>query len=370
MTIGVQGRMPPTRPNGGVPGATATRRVPGATATATEARTTGTAAAAAGANSATAAARASDARDPRPSPARPLETEYRPREPIDVARAVRLQQRGAHDPAQTEAHGVIWRASRTPDGIATLALRIERTRVRAAAWGPGAAWALDQMPRLCGAADDPAGFEPHRHPLIAATHRRHPGVRLGRTDLVFDALASAIFEQKVTGLQAFGAWRMILTWCGERAPGPTPRPMFAPPADWRLVPSWTWHRAGLEPPQARTVVTAAARHTSIERAAMSAADGDARDAVFTSLPGVGVWTSAEARIRAFGDPDAVSVGDYHLAHQVGFALTGARVDDDGMVELLAAWQGHRQRVIRLIGLSGALEPRRGPRLAPEDHRSR
>ena len=92
--------------------------------------------------------------------------------------------------------------------------------------------------------------------------------------------------------------------------------------------------------------------------------------MLTSLPGVGLWTSAETRIRAYGDADAVSVGDYHLAHQVGYALTGHRVDDDGMVELLEPWRGHRQRVIRLIMLSGAFEPRRGPRLAPEDHRGR
>lgn len=310
------------------------------------------------------------ARDPHPVHAHPLETEYRPREPIDAARTMRAQQRGARDPAQTHTGDVIWRATRTPEGIATLAIRAERTRVRAAAWGPGAAWALGQLPRLCGANDDPSGFDAHRHPLIGEVHRRNPGLRLGRTDLVFDALASAIFEQKVTGLQAFGAWRMILTWCGERAPGPTPQPMFAPPAEWHLVPSWTWHRAGLEPPQSQTLVAAASRRSSIERAARAAAGGDERDRVFMSLPGVGVWTSAEARIRAFGDPDAVSVGDYHLAHQVGYALTGHRVDDDGMLALLEPWRGHRQRVIRLIMLSGAFEPRRGPRFAPEDHRAR
>lgn len=283
---------------------------------------------------------------------------------------------------------MIWRASRTPLGIATLAIRVERTRIRAAAWGPGAAWALDQLPRLCGADDDPRGFDPRHHALIAEAHRRHPDLRLGRTDLAFDALASAILEQKVTGLQAFGAWRMILTWCGERAPGPTPRPMFAPPADWHLVPSWTWHRAGLEPPQSRTIVAAARRRASIERAIATAStddhpdvahvsqggngdtDTNHRDRIFTNLPGVGAWTSAETRIRAFGDADAVSVGDYHLAHEVGFALTGHRADDEGMLELLEPWRGHRQRVIRLIGLSGVLEPRRGPRLSPEDHRAR
>jgi 3-methyladenine DNA glycosylase/8-oxoguanine DNA glycosylase len=178
-----------------------------------------------------------------------------------------------------------------------------------------------------------------------------------------------VFEQKVTGLQAFGAWRAILTRHGERAPGPTPRPMFAPPADWHRIPSWAWHRAGLEPPQSRTIVAAAQRRSAIERATAGASGAEV-DGILTRLPGIGLWTSAETRIRAFGDADAVSVGDYHLAHEVGYALTGHRVDDDGMLELLEPWPGHRQRVIRLIGLSGAREPRRGPRVSPEDHRAR
>jgi 3-methyladenine DNA glycosylase/8-oxoguanine DNA glycosylase len=148
--------------------------------------------------------------------------------------------------------------------------------------------------------------------------------------------------------------------------------MFAsPPASvWRVIPSWVWQRAGVEPPQSKTIVRAAQRGESIERAVRAAETGASRERVLTSLPGIGVWTSAETRIRALGDPDAVSFGDYHLAHQVGYALTGERVDDDGMRELLAPWAGHRQRVLRLIHASGVQEPRRGPRLAPEDHRSR
>jgi 3-methyladenine DNA glycosylase/8-oxoguanine DNA glycosylase len=228
------------------------------------------------------------------------------------------------------------------------------------------------VPALCGANDDAAGFDASPHPLVHEAHRRNPDLRLSRTDLVFDALASAIFEQKVTGMQAFGAWRRIVTWRGERAPGPTPKPMFAPPSieGWRHVPSWIWHRAGLEPPQARTVVEAARRGEAIERTANAVETGDERERIFTSLRGVGAWTSAETRIRAFGDPDAVSVGDYHLAHQVGYALTGARTDDAGMLELLAPWAGNRQRIIRLIWASGVQEPRRGAHLHPEDHRAR
>lgn len=312
-------------------------------------------------------------RDLRPDHGRPLETEYRPRHVLDLRRTVLYQRRGAGDPTMTGSGSVIWRSSRTPEGIATLALRETHPGVvRGAAWGPGAAWALGQLPALCGAHDDPADFDGSRHPLVAEAHRRNPGLRLSRTELVFDALASSIFEQKVTGLQAFGAWRRIVSWFGERAPGPTPRPMFAPPSieGWRHVPSWAWHRAGLEPPQARTIVEAARRGATIVRAVAGAGDGSERDRVLTSLRGVGPWTAAETRIRALGDPDAVSVGDYHLAHEVGFALIGERVDDDRMLELLAPWPGQRQRVIRLIGLSGVHEARRGPRLHPEDHRDR
>ena len=91
----------------------------------------------------------------------------------------------------------------------------------------------------------------------------------GRTDLLFDALAQVIIEQKVTLRQAFGAWRQIVSRFGERAPGPTPVALFAPPTPegWRRIPSWAWHRAGLEPPQSRTIVAVAARAPGLERAA-------------------------------------------------------------------------------------------------------
>ncbi|MCK2035775.1 DNA-3-methyladenine glycosylase 2 family protein [Microbacterium sp. SSW1-49] len=302
----------------------------------------------------------------------PRETVYRPAHPVDLLATVGMLRRGRTDPTTVIDGPVIWRALRTPAGVATLALRSASGEIRASAWGPGAEVALSRVPRLCGADDDAEGFDASLHPLIAESARRHPGLRLTRTDEVFDALACAIIEQKVTGMQAFGAWRALVSRFGERAPGPTPRPMHAAPPSsvWRGIPSWAWHRAGVEPPQSKTIVRAAMRGDSIERAVHAAPTGAARDRVLTSLPGVGVWTSAETRIRALGDPDAVSVGDYHLAHEVGHALAGKRTDDDGMIELLAPWSGHRQRVIRFIVASGVHEQRRGPRLAPEDHRDR
>lgn len=300
------------------------------------------------------------------------ETVYRPDHPLDLRRTVGMLRRGPGDPTMVFDGSVIWRTVRTPHGPATIALRSVGADVHATAWGAGADEALDTVPMLCGAHDDQEGFVPAHHPLIAEVARRTPGIRLAKTGEVFDALACAILEQKVTGLEAFRAWRVLVTKHGQRAPGPTPRPMHAAPtsAQWRAIPSWEWHRAGVQPPQSKTIVRTAARGDSVSRALLAADTGADRDRVLTSLPGIGVWTSAETRIRALGDPDAVSVGDYHLAHEVGHALTGHRTDDDGMLELLAPWMGHRQRVIRLIFASGISEARRGPRLSPEDHRNR
>ena len=279
----------------------------------------------------------SRARDPRPDPGQRLETAYRPRRPLDLVTTLSALQRGAGDPAQCLDRGIVWRATRTPDGIACTALRQSTDgTVRAAAWGPGREWAIAQVPALCGAHDDEHGFAPSLHPVVSEAQRRRPGVRLGRSDLVFDALAQSITEQKVTLRQAFGAWRSVVTWFGERAPAPAPRPLFAPPTidGWRRIPSWAWHRAGLEPPQSRALVEAARRGAGLVRAVEAAEDGEARGIRLMGVRGVGPWTASETRIRALGDPDAVSVGDFHLAHQIGYALTGHRTDDDGMLELL------------------------------------
>lgn len=87
----------------------------------------------------------------------------------------------------------------------------------------------------------------------------------------------------------------------------------------------------------------------------------------TSLPGVGHWTWAEVAQRALGLPDEVSFGDYHVAKDIGWALTGRPVDDAGLAELLEPWRGHRYRVQRLLELGGHHRPRRGPRTPMPTH---
>jgi 3-methyladenine DNA glycosylase/8-oxoguanine DNA glycosylase len=240
--------------------------------------------------------------------------------------------------------------------------------VSATAWGPGAAWLLDTLPCLLGAMDDPAGFAP-AHPLLRELARRHRGARVGRSGRVLEALVPAVLEQKVVSIEAHRAWRALLTRFGDPAPGPAPAGMRVFPAarTWSRIPSWEWHRAGVEAVRAAAIITAARAGGRIEEiAAMAAAEADRR---LRALPGVGPWTSAEVRQRACGDADAVSVGDYHLPAVVGWALAGRVVDDAGMLELLAPYAGHRYRATRLVELSGPRPPRRGPRMAPRDYRA-
>ena len=227
----------------------------------------------------------------------------------------------------------------------------------------------ERVPALLGAGDDLSGFEP-RHPLIAATWRRLPHLRLPSLGLVTEVLVPAILEQRVTGIEARRSWRELLRRFGEPAPGPVPVPMRVVPSAevWRRIPSWEWHRAGVDPGRARTVIAAAGAAYRLEESlTLARADRLRR---LRAVPGVGVWTAAEVAQRAWGDPDEPSVGDFHLPALVGWALAGRPVDDDGMLELLSAYPGHRHRAARLVELSGVGKPSFGPRSPVGDIRAR
>ncbi|WP_211239669.1 DNA-3-methyladenine glycosylase family protein [Jiangella gansuensis] len=300
---------------------------------------------------------------------------WRPRRPVDVLPTLAVHQRGPYDPAFQVDGARIWRTCRPGGEPATVCLRVVAgsragaTEVAATAWGPGAAAALEAVPDWLGEHDDPTGFDPE-HPVLREAHRRHPGALIGRTGLLMEALVPAILEQKVTGTEAFRGWMRLLRRFGEPAPGPAPNRLRVVPtaAEWARIPSWEWHRAGVGPQRSRTIVTAARHAARLEETTgMSTADADRR---LRAIPGIGPWTSAEVRQRVFGDPDAVSVGDYGLPHAVTYALTGQRRgSDELMLELLEPYRGHRHRACVLVLRSGPMPPRRGPRAPVRDYRA-
>jgi 3-methyladenine DNA glycosylase/8-oxoguanine DNA glycosylase len=137
------------------------------------------------------------------------------------------------------------------------------------------------------------------------------------------------------------------------------------------TPYWVFHGFGVEQRRADTLARASVAATRLERCA----DATEAHRCLTAIPGIGPWTSAEVVRVAYGDPDAVSVGDYHIPHRVAWVLAGeiragsresgpGRLSeaDQRMLELLEPFRGHRGRVCALLERAGLNAPRFGPRM--------
>jgi 3-methyladenine DNA glycosylase/8-oxoguanine DNA glycosylase len=300
----------------------------------------------------------------------PLATTLRPALPTDLRLTLVSLRRGPGDPHLRFVPGGVWRAARTPEGPGTIHLA-ERPggEIAVHAWGPGAEWLVASAPDLVGARDSLDGWDPP-YPILRDLHVRFPGFRVPRSGVVMDALVPAIIEQRVLGHDAWRSWRQLLYRYGEPAPGPADMPALRVPLPAGLlarVPSWEWHRVGVEEARARVVRYAAQVAPRLEEAVSMPREDALRR--LRAVPGVGPWTAAETAQRALGDADAVSVGDLHLPAFVGWVLAGHRVDDDGMLELLEPVRGHRYRATRLIELSDLRNPRFGPRYSGRDIRT-
>jgi len=290
--------------------------------------------------------------------------------PLDLVLTLRPLVRGQGDRTIRLASDRASWTTRTRLGPATLVIRHGGDALRAKAWGPGADLALERVTRLLGVDPDSSGLDDllgGPDPRIERMARRHPGVRLCRTEAVLDALVPAILEQKVTGTEARRAWQGLVRAHGEPAPGPPDLVaglrVTPDPAILAALPYYAYHQFGVEQRRADLIRRVAARAAWFEAIVdLPLPEAYAR---LRSLPGIGPWTAAEVAVRALGDPDAVSVGDFHLPNLVAFALAGeARGDDARMLELLEPFRGRRALVVRVLELSGLRPPRYGPRCSP------
>lgn len=276
--------------------------------------------------------------------------------------------RGVGDPCWRVADGGLWWVSTTPAGPATLRVSLEAGVVVGRAWGPGADDVLGRLPALLGDEDDDTGFTAH-HPLVARARRRCPGPRLGATLRGWDVVVAAVLEQKVTGREAWRSWRELCRRFGEPAPGPVPEPMWAPPSPeaLRRLSDARWHQAGVDGGRRRALIACANAPAAVERAV--GLRGVAGRELLCRIPGVGVWTAAETAQRAWGDADAVSVGDFHLSAVIGHNLVGHPVDDETMMRELAPYAPQRHRAVCYVLRAGTRPPRRGPRFEGRDYRA-
>jgi 3-methyladenine DNA glycosylase/8-oxoguanine DNA glycosylase len=284
---------------------------------------------------------------------------WSPSRPVELEATLGPLALGAYDPAvRRDSRGAYWRASRTPEGASTTRFARTPDGIAIESFGPGAAWALDNAPDLLGASDDPSGFAPTGK--LATLHRRHPGLRITRTKAVYEACVRAICGQLVTGREAMRTFAQLARKWGERAPGPFELALPPSPERLAVLPTWELQSLGLGTKRALALREVAARAVALEETSTLALDE--AYARLLAIEGVGPWTAAEVAVVAWGDADAVSVGDYHLKNTVVFAFTGEpRGTDAQMTALLAPYRPHRARVIKLIEAAGIHAPRFGPR---------
>jgi 3-methyladenine DNA glycosylase/8-oxoguanine DNA glycosylase len=272
--------------------------------------------------------------------------------PLDLVRTLGFARMGSSDPCLRIVGDSVWRATRTPLGLATQRLRSgPADTVEVEAWGPGASWLLERAPALCGGLDRPASFQPEQ-PLLHHLARSHPGLRIGRTEAVFETALFVTLEQRIATRDAWHNWRLMIRALGEPAPGPLPE-MWVPPQAERIAstPYDVFHRFGVERRRADVM-----KRLGVVARRLEETVGMTLEAAYARLRaviGVGPWTAARTAMLALGDSDAVFVGDLHLPHLVSSALAGERRgSDERMLELLEPYRGHRARVVRLL-MAGA-----------------
>jgi 3-methyladenine DNA glycosylase/8-oxoguanine DNA glycosylase len=233
-------------------------------------------------------------------------------------------------------------------GVATQCLRLNTPdSITIEAWGDGAEWLVDRAPALVGALDTPEAFQPDQ-PLLRHLVLRHPGLRIGRTEAVFETALFVTLEQRVATRDAWLSWRGLVRTLGEPAPGPLAG-LFAPPPPDRIArtPYEVFHRFGIERRRADVMRRLAVVARRLEETVSLSLETAYRR--FNAISGVGPWTAARIAMIALGDPDAVAIGDLHLPHMVAWALAGERRgNDERMLQLLEPFRGHRARVIRLL----------------------
>ncbi len=253
-----------------------------------------------------------------------------------------------------------WRSSRTPAGPVTLRLQVDRTRVRATAWGPGSSWELERLPELLGAGDDPDSFPTDGHRLMRELKARFRRLRIARTERVHEAIVPVILGQVVTRTEARRAERRLIETYGEPAPGPEPMKLQPSPDVLGRLKYEDFHPLGIGRNKARIIIGVSRRASRLEE--ITALSSEAAETRLRSLPGIGPWSSALVVSEALGDLDAVPVGDYHLPNTVAWALAGeARASDRRMLELLEPYRPQRYRAALMLKLSGIGAPRYGPR---------
>jgi 3-methyladenine DNA glycosylase/8-oxoguanine DNA glycosylase len=258
-----------------------------------------------------------------------------------------------------------WWSTETAAGTGTIRISTAGpASVVASSWGDGSEILLDRLPHLVGLHDTGFATTP---PAIRDLVGHSRGLRIGSNRAMYETVATTVVGQLVTTKEAKASLRRLVETIGRTAPGPR-RGKHAFPGSPTIA-SLSYqelHRFGFERKRASTLIEVARRAARLEEALTM--DIPSANERLLAVRGVGVWTAGNAMGQAYGDTDAVPIGDFHLPNSVAWALAGEdRADDERMLELLEPYRPHRRRVILMIKYAGISAPKYGPKSAVRRH---
>jgi 3-methyladenine DNA glycosylase/8-oxoguanine DNA glycosylase len=264
-------------------------------------------------------------------------------EPFDLGATMSMQLLGRFDPtgarrprAFLKVHldgagsAAVWRLTRTASGL--------RVETQGAAADTVRAF-IAQLSRADGAAE----FRP-AHPLLRRL-AGFRGLRLLRMPWPWDVAAGTVLQQRVRWQVAYGDFRRIALRWGARLEAATPFPTAERLAALRPC---QLEAVGIDGMRARALLALARAHAA-RPFLLPDSDASMVSERLLRVPGIGPWTTGMILGYAYGEPDALPVGDLHLPSIVASALAGeSDGTDERMIELLEPTRPHRFRVIRLL----------------------
>lgn len=273
---------------------------------------------------------------------------------------------GRHDPSCEMTSECFRRAVWTPDGAGVIEVFFAEPAPQGCplairTHGDGAQWLSNHSTSLLGLDDVVPEFDIH-HREVAEAQKNFGWYRLGASHTPYHELLFATLGQRITAADAASQWRQLLLRHGTPAPDPSGRLRLPPhPDELARIPYYTLHALGIERRRADTLRNVAYHARRLDAQLSQSTSRHDLTIALEKIPGVGPWTAAVAGALAFGDPDALHVGDFHVKHTVAWALhRQPRGTDEEMIADLEVYRGQRHRVVRWLELSGWRAPRRGP----------
>lgn len=273
-------------------------------------------------------------------------------DPFDLHATFEMQLLGKFDPTgrrapssiskihfDTRGNIVVWRFQKMPTG---LSIEVD---------GDDGSL-LESMTRQFPLLDGAESFAPE-HPLLQRLSKGFGGLRLLRMPWIFDVAAGAVLQQRVRWQTAYTDFRKIAVRWGTRSAGGV---AFPTSAQLAAVPLARLEAIGLDPKRARALhllACADARRSFLH----PETDPAGVAARLIAIRGIGPWTVGHIMGVAYGNPDALIVGDLHIPSLVTSALAGEpEGTDERMLELLAPYTGQRFRVVRLLAWAARRTP--------------